>query len=117
MSDPDHHEPDHEELSIRVLYAFVQASAELGAVFGIGLKTFERLSHMAAFHVLRKRRIDLNDIAILLGVSRRKVDQLSRLLKDNFFEQFVAPEDGEALQRRIEFFQTLETQLAFLQGS
>ena len=103
MSDLDNHKLNHEELRIRVLYAFIQASAELNALFGGGLKTFERLSHMAAFHVLRRRRIDLNDIATLLGVSRRKVDQLSRLLKDHFFEQFIVPEDGEALQRRIEF--------------
>ena len=103
MIDPENYKLDNKELSTRVLYAFIQASAELSALFGVGLKTFERLSHMAAFHVLRKRRVDLNDIAIQLGVSRRKVDQLSRLLKDHFFEQFIAPEDGEALQRRIEF--------------
>ena len=94
---------NREELGIRVLYAFIQASAELSAVFGVGLKTFERLSHMAAFHVLRRRKLDLNGISEQLGVSRRKVDQLSRLLKDNFFERFVAPEDAKALERRIEF--------------
>ena len=92
-----------EELRIRVLYTFIQASAELSSVFGLGLKAFERLSHMATFHVLRRRNLDLNDIAHQLQVSRRKVDQLSRLLKDNFFERFIVPEDGEALQRRIEF--------------
>lgn len=103
MSELENHPLERDELSIRVLYAFVQAAAELGTAFGVGLKTFERLSHMAAFHVLRRRRLELNEIALHLGVSRRKVDQLSRLLKDNFFERFVAPEDGEALQRRIEF--------------
>jgi len=103
MNELENHPLERDELSIRVLYAFVQAAAELGTAFGVGLKTFERLSHMAAFHVLRRRRLELNEIALHLGVSRRKVDQLSRLLKDNFFERFVAPEDGEALQRRIEF--------------
>ena len=45
----------------------------------------------------------MNQIAGYLASGRRKVDLLSRVLKDNFFEQFVAPEDSEALQRRIEF--------------
>ena len=101
-----------EELRVRVLYAFIQASAELNSLFGLGLKTFERLSHMAAFHVLRRRNLDLNEIADQLQVSRRKVDQLSRLLKDNFFERFIAPEDGEALQRRIEFMLWAQTMSA-----
>ena len=53
MNDLDNTELNDQELRIRVLYAFIQASAELGAAFGVGLKAFERLSHMAAFHVLR----------------------------------------------------------------
>ena len=103
MTENKHTELELEELQTRLVYAFLQASAGLSSVFGFGLKTFERLSHMAAFHVLRKKSLDLNQIALYLGVSRRKVDLLSRVLKDNFFEQFVAPEDSEALQRRIEF--------------
>ena len=55
-----------EELQTRLVYAFLQASAGLSSVFGFGLKTFERLSHMAAFHVLRKKSLDLNQIALYL---------------------------------------------------
>ena len=103
MTEPQPNELELEELHTRLVYAFLQASASLSSVFGLGLKTFERLSHMAAFHVLRKKNFDLNQIAEHLQVSRRKVDLLSRSLKDNFFEQFVGPEDSESLQRRIEF--------------
>ena len=103
MSAPENQDLELEELQTRIVYAIIQASASLSATFGFGLKTFERLAHMAAFHVLRRQRFDLNQIAQHLKVSRRKVDLLSRVLKDHFFDQFVAPEDGEALQRRIEF--------------
>ncbi len=92
-----------DELRVRTLYAFIQASAELSTLFGVGLKAFERLGHMAAFHVLRRRNFDLNEIASRLDVSRRKVDQLSRQLKDNFFQRFVGPDDRDLLERRIEF--------------
>ncbi len=102
-SAPPSHEISPTELRLRVLYAFVQVAAELGAVFGVGLKTFERLGHMAAFHALRRRGLALGSIAGRLGVSRRKADQLSRLLKDNFFDRSIATEDADALQRRVEF--------------
>lgn len=91
------------ERRLRVLYAFVRGAAELSAVFGIGLKSFERLGHMAAFQALRRRGLGLGAIAHRLGVSRRKADQLSRLLKDNFFDRSIAAEEGEALERRVEF--------------
>lgn len=95
--------PTAAETQERIAYAFLQAAARLGTAFELPLKTFARLGHMAAFHVLRRRGLDLNDIAARLQVSRRKVDQLSRLLKQNFFEKHVDATTGAALGRRIEF--------------
>lgn len=95
--------PTPAETQERVAYAFLQAAARLGAAFELPLKTFERLGHMAAYHVLRRRGLDLGEIANRLQVSRRKVDQLSRLLKENFFAQHVEAASGAALGRRIEF--------------
>lgn len=95
--------PTPAETQERVAYAFLRAAARLSTAFELPLKTFERLGHMAAFHVLRRRGLDLNAIASRLQVSRRKVDQLSRLLKENFFEGHVDATTGAALGRRIEF--------------
>jgi hypothetical protein len=51
------------EAQERVLYAFVQAAARLGATFEVPLKAFERFGHMAAFHVLRSAGLELGEIA------------------------------------------------------
>ena len=91
------------EAQDRVLYAFVRAAARLGSTFGMPLKGFERFAHMASFHVLRGAGLELGDIADRLQVSRRKVDQLSRLLKENFFERHIEATSDAALARRIEF--------------
>lgn len=91
------------EAQDRVLYAFVRAAARLGATFGMPLKGFERFAHMATFHVLRTQGLELGAIAERLQVSRRKVDQLSRLLKENFFERHIEATSDAALGRRIEF--------------
>ena len=76
------------------------------SVCGVGGCLWGRTEGFRAFEphgcsCIAETPIGSEGIAEHLGVSRRKVDQLSRLL-DNF-ERFVAPEDGESLQRRIEF--------------
>ena len=87
------------ELKARVTQTALSAAARLAAAGGLTLKQASGLLEMSLFRVLRRRGLDLERIAAILGVSRRKVDRLSRQLKTNFadFEQ------AHTLARRIEF--------------
>ena len=89
-------ENKHTELELEVANTTcLRISSSIGrqSSFWLRAEDLRETQPYGAFHVLIKKSLDLNQIALYLGVSRRKVDLLSRVLKDNFFEQFVAPED------------------------
>lgn len=87
------------ELKARVTQTALSAAARLAAVGGLSLKQANALLEMSMFRLLRRRGLDLTRIADVLGVSRRKVDRLSKQLKHNFADF----EEAHALPRRIEF--------------
>ncbi|MCA9558911.1 MAG: hypothetical protein KC583_10145 [Myxococcales bacterium] len=96
MNDPH---PVRAEHRARVLFTTLLPAARLARVLGADLKTLERWLHLACFTELRDHGATLDETAEALGVSLRKVSQLSKRSKSNFF----APEREQTLPRRIEF--------------
>jgi len=88
-----------EELAQRLVYATLLPAVRLALASGMGSKDFARWAELAAFHEARRRGLKSREIADRLGMSMRKVAELSRRLKDNF----LAPDTGHGLPRRIEF--------------
>lgn len=87
------------ELEELVVYAMLMPSIQLAHRFRMPLKHLGERLEMGYYHELRKRGYKMREASELLQVSMRKVAQLSKLLKDNFFE----PTRGHSLSRRIEF--------------
>lgn len=87
------------ELRMRVVYSLLAPAAKLARRTSIPLKELTSLLEMACFHQLRKVSMTLREAADKLGVSRRKVADLSKQLKQNFFR----PEHAHGLPRRIEY--------------
>lgn len=88
-----------EELRRRVLYALLLPAVRLSLVFGLSLKEAGELLQMAYYHEARRREMKMQEIGDRLGISMRKVAQLSHQLKVNFAQ----PEAAHELPRRVEF--------------
>ena len=88
-----------EELRARVLYSLVKAAGRLAHVFGMTLKDVRSWLEIAYFHELDEAGFTQREAAELFDVSPRKVAELARRLKENFFR----PEQEGGLPRRIEY--------------
>lgn len=89
----------NEERQRRVLYSLLRPAVRLARIFSIPLREMVRWFELAYFHELRQVDFTQREAAGLFDVSRRKVAQLAKRLKQNFFK----PEREEGLPRRIEF--------------
>ncbi len=87
------------ELRDRVAYALLLPAIRLARVKGVPLKRIVQWLHIAYFRELRTAGFKMRECAERLGVSMRKVAQLSKSLKVNFLE----PDRDVGLPRRIEF--------------
>lgn len=92
-------EIDRDELHRRIVYSLFRPVSRLASVFGLSLKELTSLLEIACYHQLKRASLTLEEAADALGVSRRKVAQLSKKLKKNFFD----PEREHGLPRRIEY--------------
>lgn len=102
MSDgdnPDRPEISESELRLRVAYSLLRPVARLARRYVIPLETLTDFFELACYHELKRAEHTLAEAADHLGVSRRKVAQLSKRLKTNF----LAPEQEYGLPRRIEY--------------
>jgi hypothetical protein len=86
------------ELGLHVLFALLRLPVGLASDLGIGLKELGEWAETAYFHELRGRGLKLREISDELEVSMRKAAQLSKQLKQRFFET-----TQQTLARRIEF--------------
>lgn len=93
--------PDIEpaELQRRVIYSLLRPAVRLARRFGVGLKEMKEWVELAYYHQLKEEGLTLDEAADAAQVSRRKVAQLAKRLKINFF----SPEHEAGLPRRIEF--------------
>lgn len=87
------------ELQRRVIYSLLRPAVRLGRRFGIGLKEMKEWVELVYYHELKDENLTLQEAADVAQVSRRKVAQLAKRLKQNFF----SPEQQAGLARRIEF--------------
>ena len=92
-------EVSDDELRMRVIYSILGPAAKLARRFMVSLKELTSLFEMACYHELKRASLTLDESAEKLGISRRKVAQLSKRLKTNFFQ----PEQRHGLPRRIEY--------------
>lgn len=83
----------------RVIYSLLMPAVRLGLLFGFPLKEMGDLLQMAFYHEAKQQGLKMREISDRLGVSMRKVAQLSKRLKRNFLQ----PESDYGLPRRIEF--------------
>jgi hypothetical protein len=88
-----------EELRERVIYSLLRPAVRLARLFGVPLKEIVASAELAYFHELKDAGFTQRESASLFDVSTRKVAQLAKRLKQNFFK----PERDEELPRRIEF--------------
>lgn len=88
-----------EELRLRIVYSLFGPVAKLARRFVLPLKELSSFFEVACYHELKRASHTLQESADRLGISRRKVAQLSKRLKQNFFR----PEYGHGLPRRIEY--------------
>jgi hypothetical protein len=97
--DPERPEISDEELRLRIVYSLFGPVAMLAKRFMLPLKQLVSFFEMACYHELKRASLTLDESAERLDVSRRKVAQLSKQLKQNFFR----PEYEHGLPRRIEY--------------
>ena len=97
MSDRPDIEPH--ELQLRVIYSSLRPAVRLARRFGIGIQEMKEWLELAYYHELKSEGLTLDEAAEVSQVSRRKIAQLSKRLKTNFFN----PERSAGLPRRIEF--------------
>src|SRR5690606_23380815 len=83
----------------RVIYSLLRPAARLARRFDVGLLEMKEWIELVYYHELKEEGLTLEQAASVAQVSRRKVAQLSKRLKLNFF----TPEQKAALPRRIEF--------------
>lgn len=88
-----------EELRLRIVYSLFGPVAKLARRFVLPLKKLSSFFEVACYHELKRASHTLQQSAERLGISRRKVAQLSKRLKQNFFR----PEHDHELPRRIEY--------------
>ena len=87
------------ELQRRILFSLLKPAVRLARRMGIGLKETRDWLELAYYDELRRDGLTLQDAADAAQISRRKTAQLSKGLKENFFD----PEREAELPRRIEF--------------
>ncbi|MGM0554828.1 MAG: hypothetical protein ACQEVA_00430 [Myxococcota bacterium] len=92
-------QPTHKEMVGRVIYSLLGPALDLARAFSIPLSDVSHWLELAYFRKLRASNMTLGDIAERLGVSARKAAELSRMLKENFFD----PERKQGMARQIEF--------------
>lgn len=92
-------EEAREDLRQRVIYALLLPSTRLAQVFGVSLKDMDDLMQMAYYHEHRRKKLKMHEISARMGVSMRKVAQLSKRLKLNF----LSADESHGLPRRVEF--------------
>ena len=85
-------------LERHVLYAMLRPAARLARRFRVPLKELGQWAEVGYFHELRRHDLKMREISLALEVSMRKAAQLSRQLKESFFEP-----ERHGLARRIEF--------------
>lgn len=86
------------EMELRVLYAMLRPAVRLATRAGVPLRALGQWSELGYFHELRRQGLKMREISAQLEISMRKAAQLSRALKDSFFEA-----DRHGLARRLEF--------------
>ncbi len=87
------------ELRLRVIYSLFEPVAKLAHRYVLPLKELKSFFEVACYHELKRASHTLEEAADTLGISRRKVADLSSRLKKNFFR----PEQDHELPRRIEY--------------
>ncbi|MFB6350569.1 MAG: hypothetical protein ABEN55_09860, partial [Bradymonadaceae bacterium] len=75
-----------EELVRRVIYSLFGPAARVATEAGLPLKEVTSFLEMACYHHLKSASMTLREAADVLDISRRKVAQLSKRLKQNFFD-------------------------------
>jgi hypothetical protein len=83
----------------RVIYSLLGPAVRIASAFSVPLHNIGRWCELAYFRELRTASKTITEVAERLDVSRRKASELSRMLKENFFE----PERVHGLARQIEF--------------
>lgn len=86
------------ELALHVLFAALRLPVGFASELQIQLKELGEWTETAYFHELRSRGLKLREISDELDISMRKAAQLSKQLKERFFEA-----TQQSLARRIEF--------------
>jgi hypothetical protein len=86
------------ELALHVLFAMLRLPVGLASELQIQLKELSEWSETAYFYELRSRGLKMREISEELDISMRKAAQLSKQLKERFFEA-----TRQSLARRIEF--------------
>ncbi|MEO1271243.1 MAG: hypothetical protein AAFX99_24390 [Myxococcota bacterium] len=101
MSDHDAQDTQtlEQETRTRVIYSVLVPAVRLAFVFRVPLKELGDLLQMAYYHETKRRGLKMRETSEQLGVSMRKVAQLSKRLKRNFLK----PESDYGLPRQIEF--------------
>ncbi len=92
-------EIDPEELHWRIIYSLYLPVVRLASLFGLPLKEMKEWLGVAYLHELKRRGLSQKESAEHIGVSRRTIIELTRRLRENFFE----PERHEGLSRRLLF--------------
>ena len=98
MSEDPHHEVARAALERRVLYALMRPAARLARRLDLPLKEVGQWLETCTFHELRQRGLKMRQISEALELSMRKTAQLSKQLKELFYEPEL-----HSLTRRIEF--------------
>lgn len=90
---------EQDELVRRVVYSLLMPAARLAKRFRLPLKEVTGWLQLAYFQEVRSSGLTLREASELLDVGMRKASELSKELKDNFFD----PEREHGLPRRVEF--------------
>lgn len=88
-----------DELKERVLYSLLGAATRLAEAFEFPMKSLSKWLEVAYYHEFKDRELSQGDIAEIVGVSRRKIADLAKKLRQNF----MRPETEATLPRKIEF--------------